>query len=132
MNITQLFTDETAVSPVIGIILMVAITVILGATVGSVVLSMSGELQDDTPQIATDFEYSGGSVTVYHNGGDDVSASDLSVSETGSSDGVSVTGSGTISAGDEIANGSVESDETIRIVWSDGEQSATIATSTAP
>jgi flagellin-like protein len=41
MNFKQLFTDdEDAVSPVIGVILMVAITVILAAVIGTFVLGV--------------------------------------------------------------------------------------------
>ncbi|MDX1747991.1 MAG: type IV pilin N-terminal domain-containing protein, partial [Halobacteriales archaeon] len=40
MNIKQLFTDDDAVSPVIGVILMVAITVILAAVIGAFVLGI--------------------------------------------------------------------------------------------
>ncbi|WP_345775624.1 type IV pilin N-terminal domain-containing protein [Haloferax sp. Q22] len=40
MNIQNLFKDDTAVSPVIGVILMVAITVILAAVIGTFVLGL--------------------------------------------------------------------------------------------
>ncbi|MFC7136645.1 type IV pilin [Halobaculum litoreum] len=42
MNVHELFTEERAVSPVIGVILMVAITVILAAVVGSFVFGIGG------------------------------------------------------------------------------------------
>ncbi|WP_134671686.1 type IV pilin [Halorussus marinus] len=40
MNFKSLFTDDEAVSPVIGVILMVAITVILAAVIGTFVLGL--------------------------------------------------------------------------------------------
>jgi len=40
MQLKQLFTDDDAVSPVIGVILMVAITVILAAVIGTFVLDL--------------------------------------------------------------------------------------------
>ncbi|WP_209019553.1 type IV pilin [Halorussus marinus] len=40
MNFKTLFTDDEAVSPVIGVILMVAITVILAAVIGTFVLGL--------------------------------------------------------------------------------------------
>jgi flagellin-like protein len=48
----QQWTNESdrAVSPVIGIILMVAITIILGAVIGSFVLGVGGDI-NETPQV---------------------------------------------------------------------------------
>jgi len=40
MNLKELFADDDAVSPVIGVILMVAITVILAAVIGTFVLDL--------------------------------------------------------------------------------------------
>jgi flagellin-like protein len=42
MRLRELFTDDDAVSPVIGVILMVAITVILAAVIGAFVLGFGG------------------------------------------------------------------------------------------
>jgi len=44
--------DDRAVSPVIGVILMVAITVILAAVIGTFVLGLGDSLNDGTPQAA--------------------------------------------------------------------------------
>jgi flagellin-like protein len=55
MKIGELFTDEEAVSPVIGVILMVAITVILAAVIGAFVLNIGGS-QDTAPSASFDFE----------------------------------------------------------------------------
>jgi len=57
MNIKNIFTDEDAVSPVIGVILMVAITVILAAVIGAFVLGI-GSNQEAAPQVSmsADFE----------------------------------------------------------------------------
>lgn len=62
--------DERGVSPVIGVILMVAITVILAAVIGSFVLGIGGDIQE-TPQASLSMEDAGsGNVTVTHQGGD--------------------------------------------------------------
>lgn len=68
--------DERGVSPVIGVILMVAITVILAAVIGSFVLNLGDQIGGSTPQAqlgvsvsATDNE-----VTLEHNGGDEIQA----------------------------------------------------------
>ncbi|MFC6973976.1 type IV pilin [Halomicroarcula sp. GCM10025709] len=50
MDLKQLFTDDDAVSPVIGVILMVAITVILAAVTASFVLGLGDQQQRTTPQ----------------------------------------------------------------------------------
>jgi flagellin-like protein len=45
MKFKQLLTDDEAVSPVIGVILMVAITVILAAVIGTFVLNLGDDVQ---------------------------------------------------------------------------------------
>jgi len=50
MKLKQLFTNDRAVSPVIGVILMVAITVILAAVIGTFVIGLGDDLGDSTPQ----------------------------------------------------------------------------------
>ena len=75
MDLKKLFTEERAVSPVIGVILMVAITVILAAVIGAFVLGLGGETQE-TPQaslsieIADDQDNDDGNVSIEHRGGD--------------------------------------------------------------
>ena len=50
MNIKTAFQDsDRAVSPVIGVILMVAITVILAAVIGTFVLGLGDSLADSQP-----------------------------------------------------------------------------------
>ena len=62
--------DDRGVSPVIGVILMVAITVILAAVIGSFVLGL-GENVSEPTQASLGFEaQSDTEVTVNHNGGD--------------------------------------------------------------
>jgi len=108
MELKRLFADDSAVSPVIGVILMVAITVILAAVIGSFVLNLGGSLQDTAPQASFSFDYtddsSGPYVAVTHESGDSIEAGQ--VNATVSSNSLSVTsGSGpwpdsTVSAGD--------------------------------
>ena len=70
MKFDNLFGDERGVSPVIGVILMVAITVILAAVIGTFVLGI-GQNQQTTPQASFDFEYDSSStlLTITHAGG---------------------------------------------------------------
>jgi flagellin-like protein len=128
MDITRPFTDEGAVSPVIGVILMVAITVILSAVVGTFALGL-GESQDTAPQSTWETDYTSGSpdeLILTHQSGDSMEADRLSVVVTGSggSDGkhsfssLSVTGE--VSAGTEVSlTDSDLSGATVRLVWED-------------
>jgi len=75
--------DNRGVSPVIGVILMVAITVILAAVIGGFVLGLGGDLQS-APQAqldASSFAAGGGNeaVEISHNGGDAITVGDLDV-----------------------------------------------------
>ncbi|MFC6872593.1 type IV pilin N-terminal domain-containing protein [Halobellus marinus] len=144
MKLKQLFDDDSAVSPVIGVILMVAITVILAAVVGAFVLSLGQNVQKTSPQASFGFAYNetGDSITITHETGDSIPASELNVTSTASID---YTDDGTetfedvggeISAGDSATyvKGSDWNGETLRVVWTSesGENSATLGRSTAP
>jgi flagellin-like protein len=73
------------VSPVIGVILMVAITVILAAVIGTFVLGL-GDSLEQTPQATIGADAgSNSSVTLSHNGGDGIAVSDLRVNVDGAS-----------------------------------------------
>ena len=78
--------DERAVSPVIGVILMVAITVILAAVIGTFVLGL-GENVESAPQASLDFQYNStaGNVTMEHRGGDTLDPSNVEVRLNGDS-----------------------------------------------
>nr|WP_255194950.1 type IV pilin N-terminal domain-containing protein [Halorarius litoreus] len=85
-------------SPVIGVILMVAITVILAAVIGTFVLGLGENVQDSSPQPNFQFEYSTitfddasegtdddtdnidlTQIEVTHTGGEDVSADNVEI-----------------------------------------------------
>ena len=139
MRITELFEqDEDAVSPVIGVILMVAITVILAAVIGTFVLGLGENLQQTSPNANFDFDYTAGNddqVTITHTGGDSIDNQKNTlkvVDEDGSPKEFS---QNTVSAGDSIQfNYEADSGEKIRVVWvsQTGENSATLAESESP
>jgi flagellin-like protein len=88
MNVKNLVTDDDAVSPVIGVILMVAITVILAAVIGTFVLGLGGSVQQNAPQASFTFDfqddqsYASGTydlLTVTHDGGDSIDGARLSL-----------------------------------------------------
>jgi len=86
-NVDPVREDEDAVSPVIGVIMMVAVTVILAAVVGAFVFGVIGEPKA-APQVTLNVEdaewnYGSGTDTnafvITHNGGDDIPGQDLKV-----------------------------------------------------
>jgi len=140
MKLKQLFTDDDAVSPVIGVILMVAITVILAAVIGAFVLDIGGS-QEKVPQASWDFSFSesDNELTVSHEGGDSVNVERLSFS--GTIDNVDSISSSQwadpVDAGDSVilddgtngidvdSSNGVETDDEVQLVWtsSGGDQS---------
>lgn len=118
MNIRNLITDDDAVSPVIGVILMVAITVILAAVIGAFVLDIGGS-QQKVPQASFSFDGSSGSTyTISHDGGDTIE-NELTVSYTDSnSTDQDEPWSADISAGStHTTSNNVGGDTTIQVVW---------------
>ena len=91
MNPTNPFNSETrAVSPVIGVILMVAITVILAAVIGTFVLGLGDSLGDNQPtaQLSVDFDTDeNNNITIDHNGGDRIDSGTLTVIVNDADDG---------------------------------------------
>jgi flagellin-like protein len=142
--------DDRAVSPVVGVVLLVAITVVLAAVVGAFALGV-GEGQRETPQATFDFEvvlegsgqpdemrvthatgdtipgdelYLTASVQVQHESGSPGPEDRLSFADLGAA------GDG-VSAGDSVLveppNGDPElEDKTVRVVWDDGTGRSTV------
>jgi len=162
MQLTRLFIDsgtdsnggsERAVSPVIGVILMVAITVILSAIIGTFVLGLSDQVQPTSPQASFTFDWdgdaspsntelyqggsddsgvNGGELIVTHNVGDTTDGARLSlVDDDGGT--AEPWPAGDVSAGDS-ATVAAGSDDVVRVVWTseDGEESATLASWDGP
>jgi len=129
--------DERGVSPVIGVILMVAITVILAAVIGAFVLGLGDQVSNSAPQASFEFDFDDDrNATITHGGGDDIDGSTLTVTVGGvdmynSSDGPRSgtdynnegwSTSETISTGDALnINATASADktngQTVRIVW---------------
>lgn len=143
MNFTPPFQDsDRAVSPVIGVILMVAITVILAAVIGSFVLELGGSV-NSVPQASFDFdteEADNGTIeniTIVHNGGDTIEVDRLNVTgavensgspiEFTNSDVGSFSSGESFSAGDEITITS--SDDTTSISGEEGDVVRVVFTS---
>jgi flagellin-like protein len=149
MDIKQLFNDDDAVSPVIGVILMVAITVILAAVIASFVLGL-GDQNNPAPTADFNFNYNSsagtnGEVTVTHGDGDELNSDNvfirgdqiLASTFGGSSDQTWTNADGagsafTVSAGNSV---DVELDTSpdeyvINVVWEDPDSDTTSTLST--
>jgi len=121
MRVKQLLTDDDAVSPVIGVILMVAITVILAAVIAAFVLGL-GDTDDPAPQVSFDTDYDeadNGNITFTVESGDTFTAGNVFVVNQNTSvrDGLAENTSfdtgETVGAGDSFTvgyNGSTSSD----------------------
>ena len=146
--------NERAVSPVIGVILMVAITVILAAVIGVFVLGLGDAVQQTAPNTNLDHSWDGDEneqLTIVHNGGDSLSSDEVYLvgpdDRIGFDDGVWGLAQGeswpdSISAGTSrtaVVNDSsvdigpdVSTGETYRIVWESGGSSSTLKTIERP
>ena len=82
---TSLESSNRGVSPVIGVILMVAITVILAAVIGTFVLGLGQDVSQTAPQASITFQNdtdTAGNITITHEGGDTLSQ-DIKVTANG-------------------------------------------------
>ena len=85
MNLKSAFrNNERAVSPVIGVILMVAITVILAAVIGTFVLGLGDSLGDNQPTAqlqvsAENVSESESTITFEHTGGGELALSEFTI-----------------------------------------------------
>ncbi|KAF5429417.1 flagellin (archaellin), FlaG/FlaF family [Candidatus Methanomarinus sp.] len=84
MKIGKLNKNEEGVSPVIGVILMVAITVILAAVIAAFVFGMGGSLKEAPPSASLNARSNsatpGEDVVIEHTGGETLKGSDWKVS----------------------------------------------------
>jgi len=135
MDLKQLLNDDDAVSPVIGVILMVAITVILAAVIATFVLGLGDSLSNSAPQATFSFDYDGSStLTVTHDGGDKIPESEIGLrgASTGSDEGPPIDWDGgantDISAGGSYDYTGVDPGDTVRVIWesTDGDSTATL------
>jgi len=115
--------SERAVSPVIGVILMVAITVILAAVIGVFVLEFGSSVSDSPPTVQFDMTVdSDNNAKILHEGGDVFEADSVSITNNESE---YTFESGSVSAGDKSNSFNVSDGDTVRVVWEsdNGEKS---------
>jgi flagellin-like protein len=137
MKLNELFADDDAVSPVIGVILMVAITVILAAVIGTFVLGLGDQVQSTTPQAQFTFDEDSGAneITITHDGGDPVDENNMEIVDSEDNGGETdpdFNGGTEVTAGNSYtAKGFTDGTSgTVRVTWQsdDGSQSGTLAT----
>jgi flagellin-like protein len=147
MRLRKLVQDDDAVSPVIGVILMVAITVILAAVIASFVLGLGDQTQT-SPTAKFNFDYadSDSELQITHDSGENVKfneayirgettdgAGDLgsswkaagaatsakisSTSAVASGDTLTICNSGDSTCSSPDIDNSVQSDYSVRVVW---------------
>ncbi|EMA01070.1 hypothetical protein C437_19787 [Haloarcula vallismortis ATCC 29715] len=154
MELKRFFNDDDAVSPVIGVILMVAITVILAAVIATFVLGLGDQVSNTAPQASFSTDYDSGNdwVEFTHDGGDSIKASNLYFrgdidNSAASGDDADVKSnnknwagdvsgdSSKVVAGDRVTVSTDGTDGfTINLVYQSatGDNSATLATATGP
>jgi FlaG/FlaF family flagellin (archaellin) len=147
MRLKQLLADDDAVSPVIGVILMVAITMILAAVIASFVLGLGGNTET-TPTASFDFDYDEANtdLTITHSGGATIRVDELYVrgdnlAQTGRWDNIGgeATGSkggtsGVVSGNSVDLTGTTNSNYVARVVWEsiNGDTSSELAVDRGP
>ena len=148
MQFKQLFADDDAVSPVIGVILMVAITVILAAVIGTFVLGLGEQVQDTSPNTQFSFDYTAGNgadsfgtttssgdgvLEMSHTSGQSIDAARLTIVGSTPAGDEELTNSSNWADGDQVSAGDsfsvrVANDDEIDLVWTSegGDQSDTL------
>jgi len=130
MNVKKLFADDDAVSPVIGVILMVAITVILAAVIATFVLGLGEQISSSAPQASFEYDLNSSShnLTVTHTGGDTLDNGTVYISAPNSS-GPFYWSVDTIGAGDTAIAEGVYQGDTVQVIWEsdDGDRTSILS-----
>lgn len=83
---------DRAISPLIGVVLMVAMTVLLAAAIGNFVLAIGDDAGNRAPTVrfAVDSDSATGDITLAHQGGEDVVDTETAILVTNGSSGVTL------------------------------------------
>jgi flagellin-like protein len=130
MKLSNIIHDDDAVSPVIGVILMVAITVILAAVIGTFVLGLGDQLQSTSPTASITFDQSGDAagntaeVKISHDGGDKLNSDRIDIQAPDENSDTAVDNwdgdDSEITAGETVTvdgSGGYGTGVTIKVVW---------------
>jgi flagellin-like protein len=123
--------ESRGVSPVIATVLVVAIVVIISASIAAVTLGYTDQLSDPAPTTAFEFDYEDG-WEITHTQGESIDADALQI-RIDDPDGVAdnVTdwpGTGTVSAGTSVKVDASDTtgNEDVSVIWEDGSNSYSI------
>jgi len=135
-SINDRLNTDRGVSPVIGVILMVAITVILAAVIGTFVLDLGQSAGNSAPSasLTVQTDAAANETTISHKGGDTLNSQNTQVKISAQSGSDSLTlnetsGSNAFSVGDEIV---IDTDNAEVTSGSDAWTTMTDADATAP
>lgn len=135
----RLKNSDRAVSPVIGVILMVAITVILAAVIAAFVLGFGADTEAP-PQASLDMDVDAGTdnVTIEHLSGESINHENLRLGGDVSVDNLTTVGlDGELQGGDIVELNltdesiSVSEGDAVNLVWDSGDESTTLASGEA-
>jgi len=141
MGLDSLSDDDAAVAPVIGVVLLFAISVALAAVTAGVVVATDDLIQTN-PQASFDFDYESGdtgstdlstgsdtgALTITHAGGDTIDAENIEVrAQPGGTAGDTLDWSGQVTAGTSTAV-TVDADATVRLVHTTAGGSTVLVT----
>ncbi|WP_435124031.1 type IV pilin [Halobaculum sp. D14] len=139
MRFKKLITDDRAVSPVIGVILMVAITVILAAVIGTFVLGLGQNLQTSPPQASFGFDYNGNASAEYkviatHQGGATLNSDNTKSLNLTAGNGNTTDFGLPVTAGDSANLTNIPENTDVRVIWTSatGQTSQTLAKGQTP
>ena len=126
------FLDHRAVTPVIGVVLLVLVTVALAGIVSTLIFGLTDDVSQSAPNADVTFQPTGdGTIAVTHAGGNTLDRGTVEVvytNQTGST--VRESWQTPVKAGDspESSPFNVKAGTTIRVVWlsADGGQSYTV------
>jgi FlaG/FlaF family flagellin (archaellin) len=117
MDLKEFLHDsDDAVSSVIGVILMVAVTVILAAVIATFVLGIGDGVSNTAPQASFEFNYEqngGGSdeLAITHSAGDTIAGENLNVTSTGAK----TEDDDSASVGTDVFTGTIEAGTTATV-----------------
>jgi flagellin-like protein len=128
---SRIHRDGRGVTPVIGIVLIVAITVILAAVIGTFAFTAFDRDTKPAPTVGFEFDYdeSSGELTVTHESGNRFERANIEfVRGSGGTPTVAEQWPTTVEAGDQTVLSGIGSSDTIRIVWEDPREQGNTAT----
>lgn len=119
--------ENRAVSPVIATILIVAIVVIIAASVGSVVFGFTDNLGNPAPSAVFDYKNQGDRILITHSQGEQISADNLEINVFGSLEEGNITVPDTLRAGSAIIIENATGVNGVSIDYVSGSQSAKLS-----